>query len=84
MINVADDRWVYEDDGTEAPPNGKVRPCVKCGALFPMGENDVDPCLGRLPGVKNACCGHGIQSQSYITFTSGVLLRGFTVELPKK
>ena len=36
------------------------RPCVRCGLLAePEGP---DPCLGRLPGVVSACCGHGVEA----------------------
>jgi hypothetical protein len=74
-------RWVYEDNGGEIPANGgEVRACKKCGALYPLGEGEVDPCLGILPGVDNACCGHGVRSKSYIRFTSGVVITGFIVE----
>lgn len=71
-------RWVYEDNHTELPINvGQIRPCKKCGALFPL--NTCDPCLGRLPGVNAACCGHGVQSQAYIRFTNGVVIGNFIV-----
>src|SRR5712691_5827769 len=34
------------------------RPCVHCGLLAePDGP---DPCLGMLPGVMAACCGHDV------------------------
>lgn len=74
-------KWIYKDDGTDIPANGgEIRPCKKCGALFTLGEGEVDPCLGVLPGVSNACCGHGIRSRSYVCFTNGVVLKGFVVE----
>lgn len=74
-------KWVYADDYTDIPANGgKIRPCKKCGALFTLGEGEVDPCLGVLPGVSNACCGHGVQSQSYVCFTNGVALTGFVIK----
>lgn len=38
-----------------------------------------DPCLGELPGVKYACCGHGGRSGSptvgYIYFDNGKVAR---------
>ena len=36
-----------------------------------------DPCIGILPGVKYACCGHGNQpySAGYIFFENGVVIR---------
>jgi hypothetical protein len=33
-----------------------------------------DPCLGTLPGVKFACCGHGYK-RGYIYFTNGIIIR---------
>lgn len=42
----------------------------------PNGEIDyVDPCLGHLPGVRYACCGHGVD-HGYIFFENGVIVRG--------
>jgi hypothetical protein len=32
-----------------------------------------------LPGVINACCGHGDPSQAYVVFSNGVFLQGFEV-----
>lgn len=78
-------RWVYEDDGTEISANGgEVRSCIKCETLFTLGEGEVDPCLGVLPGVDNACCGHGSRSQAYVRFTNGVILKEFIIKLPNK
>ena len=80
-IIYVEGRWVYADDGSPLPATGgEIRPCKKCGALFPLGKGEVDPCLGVLPGVDNACCGHGISEQAYIRFTNGVVIKGFTVE----
>ena len=74
-----DGRWVYEDTKEDAGFNGEVRPCKKCGKLFEgSNEGDSDPCLGDLPGVDNACCGHGVPEQAYIRFTNGVSVTGFT------
>ena len=80
-------KWVYEDTGEDIPANGgKFRPCKKCGRLF-EGSNigDADPCLGELPGVDNACCGHGDSSKSYIRFINGVVIEGFdTIKYTEK
>ena len=40
----------------------------------------VDACLGILPGVDNACCGHGVREKSYIRFSNGMVVKGFEVE----
>ena len=34
------------------------RPCVQCGLL--AAPDGPDLCLGLLPDVKAACCGHGV------------------------
>ena len=48
-------RWVYADTGAALDPN---RPCRRCGR--PPAPDGADACLGTLPGVVSACCGHGI------------------------
>lgn len=49
---------------------GERRLCSKCDALMLSGEPDA--CLGTLPGVSAACCGHGVV-QGYILFVNGLL-----------
>lgn len=44
-------------------------PCKTCGALPTLEGHD--GCLGILPGVKYACCGHGV-CDGYILFENGV------------
>ncbi|MHB8896921.1 MAG: hypothetical protein ACYC99_17340 [Candidatus Geothermincolia bacterium] len=34
------------------------RPCKRCGR--PPTPEGHDACLGHLPGVRSACCGHGV------------------------
>jgi hypothetical protein len=51
-------------------------PCPKCGKL-PTKEGH-DACLGTLPGVIDACCGHGVR-EAYIIFENGVTIRGSSV-----
>ncbi|MCU1617363.1 MAG: hypothetical protein JWO98_4903 [Frankiales bacterium] len=60
--------WVYLDDGTTADAD---RPCVKCG-ISAGGKGRPDACLGWLPGVDFACCGHGVPGQEYVK-ASGVV-----------
>lgn len=40
-------------------------------------EDGHDPCLGALPGVEYACCGHGGHGYSggYVHFTNGKTIR---------
>ncbi len=47
--------------------------CVKCG--MKRQKNGNDPCLGTLPGVTFACCGHGV-GDGYVKFDNGAVLRG--------
>ena len=79
-------RSFYEDTG-EAVDWKRKRPCPACGKEFTpcevcgandedWGQGSHDPCLGHIPGVGSACCGHGCISEdgqpstSYISFTS--------------
>jgi len=44
--------------------------------VYPWGTEIeyADPCLGCLPGVAFACCGHG-DREMYIAFENGVTIR---------
>ena len=82
-ILFRDGRWLYADTLEPTPGfGGKIRPCAKCGSVKWSGDGEVDECLGLLPGVTNACCGHGDTEASYACFSSGVVLRGFVVAEP--
>lgn len=48
--------------------------CNKCGK--PPTPKDHDHCLGTLPGVMNACCGHGNKELAYIQFLDGFVING--------
>lgn len=74
-------QWLYDDDHSPVATNGtETRPCGKCGEY--RTKEGHDPCLGTLPGVVNACCGHGDESVSYVAFASGIILRGFVIDAP--
>lgn len=62
-IEVLNDVWVYSD--TKEPVIGE-RPCVRC-KREPTEEGH-DGCLGILPGVEGACCGHSVgpSHESYV------------------
>jgi len=49
-------QWVYSDNKT---PISTERPCIRCG-MMPTTEG-YDACLGYIPGVTSACCGHGVE-----------------------
>lgn len=64
-------KFRYKADGmivNESDP----RPCVRCNKK-PLSSGE-DNCLGILPGVKNACCGHGVK-EGYFEFKNGVTVR---------
>jgi len=75
-----DDQWTYWDTQKPIPPFGEERPCLHCCHTH-SEDDDHDYCLGILPGVKSACCGHGDHSKSFVIFDSGVELRGFQVKI---
>ncbi len=52
--------WLYADTDKAITDD---RPCPRCDRMAtPEGH---DACLGHIPNVKAACCGHGI-SEPYI------------------
>jgi hypothetical protein len=53
-------------------------PCKHCGKM-PSKEGH-DACIANLPGIKYACCGHGVED-GYLFFENGIIIRGkFTIE----
>ena len=65
-------KWVYCDN--MLPTAGSKRPCGRCNQHSTSSGHDA--CLGELPGVANACCGHGDIADSYIQMNDGTTLRG--------
>lgn len=47
--------------------------CVACGRL--KDPDGPDPCMGMLPGVSFACCGHGCKRMAYVAYANGATLR---------
>jgi hypothetical protein len=52
--------------------------CPECG--LKRGADGYDPCIGYLPGVDYACCGHGGRRHDggiggYIKFKDGKIIR---------
>lgn len=67
-------KWRYCDTNKST---SESRPCIRCEKSDIEGH---DACLVNLPGVKNACCGHGV-TDGYIQFMDGRTIRGqFNVE----
>lgn len=61
--------WYFTDTGEPTADNWKERPCGHCG--LPDTPEGHDGCLGTLPGVMNACCGHGRIDEAYVQFSTG-------------
>lgn len=70
LVEYIDDEWVYSD--TKESSKNNSRPCVECGK-YPTKEGH-DACISNLPGVKYACCGHGV-SEGYLQFEDDRVLR---------
>ena len=71
--------YVYLDTGEPVNFNGWFgdgRPCVHC--TLPPTPQGADGCLGMLPGVEYACCGHtGVATrQTYIKYDDGRVVYG--------
>lgn len=64
----------YSDNHQSTIETWKDRPCGHCGLHNTMEGHD--GCLGTLPGVLNACCGHGVDRSAYIQYTDGTEVRG--------
>lgn len=62
-------RYVFVDN--KELVEGSNRSCAKCGC-YPTSEGH-DACLGKLPGVKNACCGHGYKEYGYVMWKDNVI-----------
>jgi len=69
--------WFFTDTDEPVASTWKQRNCGHCNK--PNTPEGHDACLGKLPGVMNACCGHGESSEAYVQFTNGVMIRGFKV-----
>lgn len=61
-------RWIYSDTrGLVAEDTHRA--CGKCN--LPNRMDGHDACLGELPSVTNACCGHGELGAAYVNFSDG-------------
>ena len=66
QIEYLNNQWVYSDTKESIIDN--IRPCKYCGH-YPIIHR-YDYCLGKLPNVTSACCGHNIE-KSYVVFNDG-------------
>jgi hypothetical protein len=65
MVLGVDGKWRYCSDGVPVSDD-PFRPCGHCGR--PQTPEGHDGCLGTLPGVMNACCGHGVEADAYVQY----------------
>ena len=65
-------KWFYAD--TKTPTADNPRDCGFCGLA--NTKEGHDGCLQTLPGVMNACCGHGVDREAYVQFDSGHRVSG--------
>jgi hypothetical protein len=69
-----DGEYFYCDDHKPVATTWKDKPCGICHLPFtPEGH---DPCIGTLPGVMNACCGHGRTGDAYVQFSEYHIIAG--------
>ena len=72
-IEYDGNQWIYSDTGETTVDTWETRPCGHCNKYnTPEGH---DACLGTIPGVMNACCGHGNINEAYVQFTDGTTIR---------
>ena len=68
-IEKIDGVWCYSDNKAQTHTEWRIRPCGHCNQHnTPEGH---DGCLGTVPGVMNACCGHGVTAEAYVMFDNG-------------
>ncbi|WP_106494916.1 hypothetical protein [Lentibacillus sp. Marseille-P4043] len=73
-IEFLNGEWVFSDKKEPTVTTWENRLCGHCGLNnTPEGH---DGCLGTLPGVMNACCGHGQTNEAYVQFLDRHCVRG--------
>ena len=73
-IEHVNNKWVYSDNKQLTSETHKDRACGNCGN--PETEEGHDACLGTLPGLMNACCGHGLKNEAYIQLMDSTSIHG--------
>lgn len=66
--------WFFTDTAAPVAATWQDRSCGHCNRMNTPGG--YDGCIGYLPGVMNACCGHGELGAAYIQFFDGSIVRG--------
>lgn len=65
--------WCFADT-LERTDSLVTRACGFCGTCPTVDGHDA--CVGTLPGVQNACCGHGERRDAYVQFLDGGYISG--------
>lgn len=73
-IEDVDGQFIYCDTKEPTASTYQNRPCGHCG--MHNTKEGHDGCLGTLPSVMNACCGHGKSNEVYLQFLDGFCIRG--------
>lgn len=66
--------WFFDDTSQPTIETWMRRPCGYCGRHNTADGHD--GCLGVLPKVINACCGHGQEDDAYVQFNDGSSVYG--------
>ena len=72
-IEMVGEEWVFTDTGQFTVNSN--RPCGYCHKYKTIEGHDA--CLGTLPGVKNACCGHGKITDAYVQKLNDEIIQGY-------
>jgi len=67
------DSWYYSTDN-KLVSDDKDRKCGYC--KMDQTAEGHDGCLGTLPNVMNACCGHGVPSECYVQLLNSKVISG--------
>jgi len=65
--------YIFSDTKQSTADTWESRPCGHCGKF--NTEDGHDACIANLPGVINACCGHG-HDKAYVQFENEKTIRG--------
>lgn len=71
--------FVFCDNGQLVEKTWEERPCGHC--LCMSTKDGHDACLGTIPGVINACCGHGNANEAYVQLAYGVAVYGQSAKI---
>ena len=66
--------WRYLDTDESTVDTWQDRSCGVCKE--PNTKEGCDSCLGTIPNVMNACCGHGDDALAYVQFVDQSTIQG--------